>query len=490
MSDFQEYELLEPGVPAAGDRPATDADADVDTESAAPAPVDEDDRAGGESDDSGDGSGGSGGLRRHFRSGGFANDTAWSLLHDVTQLLVMTATFTLLGRSLGKSDYGRYAGMYGIIGPIGGLTWSGICLAVLQRRLRERDGVETTARNFFLAAITLAVLSTIAATGIGTAIIHGLGAPTIFLMAFAELFASALNYVAFSMIQADRGFAPSTRLRMVTLLIRVSVVLALSATGNLRIAPLAAGYAIGFLIYGIVIWRRVLPHYRIPILFGRPQPGIGKLTALISIPIGAGVLQQDGDKAVLNAYHHAASAGLYGAAFRIISMGLVPLRALEGAAFQRFLPHNESEINQHTRRAARYSALALAGSVLVGIGIYIASPLATAILGDDFKGAQSIIPWLMPFLPLTAVSNAPLNGLLGLGKLGLRAGIYSVSALLSLTLYITMIPLVPQNAPWKGAIIGTIVGEAFLAITGWTALRHCQAKHNATVIEARETVPA
>lgn len=79
------------------------------------------------------------------------------------------------------------------------------------------------------------------------------------------------------------------------------------------------------------------------------------------------------------------------------------------------------------------------------------------------------------------MSNAPSNGLLGLGKLGIHFGIYAAGAVVSLTLYITMIPLMPAGKPWKGAVIGTIVGEAFLTIAGWVALRHCRQRHDATL---------
>ena len=79
----------------------------------------------------------------------------------------------------------------------------------------------------------------------------------------------------------------------------------------------------------------------------------------------------------------------------------------------------------------------------IGLGIFVCTPLISVILGDDFAKAEAIVPWLLPFLPLTAVSNAPSNGLLGLGKLGVRFGIYAAGALVSLTLYITMIPLMP-----------------------------------------------
>lgn len=449
MTGFQEYELLEPGVP----------------------PADEV------------------GLKRHFKKGGLANDTAWGAMHDVTQLLVMTATFILLSRNLGQADYGRYAGVYGIVGPIGGLTWSGICLAVLQRRLRERDDAATVARKFLLLALGLGVGAAVLGTLIGSATIGGMPVSTIVAVMIAELVANAINAVLFAMVQADQGFAPATRLRLVVLGIRVSTLLILTVVGSLTVGHLAIGYSIGFLTYFVLLITIILPRMGIPFLLGRPDGATLKLTASISLPIAAGVLQQDGDKTVLNSYGYHSEAGLYAAAFRVVSMGLMPLRALEGAAFQRFLPHNESERDEHTRRAKRFSLLALAISLVIGAGIYICTPLLDFIIGKEFVGAEKMIPWLLPFLPLTAISNAPSNGLLGLGRLGVRACIYAAGAVVSLSLYITMIPLMPAGEHWKGAIIGTIAGEAFLAIAGWTALRHFQNRHNAT-LDAPPAEPA
>ena len=70
-------------------------------------------------------------------------------------------------------------------------------------------------------------------------------------------------------------------------------------------------------------------------------------------------------------------------AFRVDSTAL--LRALEGAAFQRFLPHNDSERDEHTRRAKRFSLLALAISLVIGAGIYVCTPLLDFIIGKEVK---------------------------------------------------------------------------------------------------------
>ncbi|NLA35980.1 MAG: lipopolysaccharide biosynthesis protein [Actinobacteria bacterium] len=413
---------------------------------------------------------------RHFRKGQLGNDAAWGTLHDICQLFVQTASFLLLGRRLGVEDYGRYAGVYGVVGPIGGLTWSGVTLAVLQRRLRERDSVRQTARDFFGYTIALGVCAVGIGTLIAGQIIGGLAITTIAAVMVAELFCNAVNQVSISMVQAEHGFAAATRLKMIILAIRVGVLLALVAMDSLTIAHLAIGFSVGFTVYTVALFRVILPAFGIRVELAPPSQGIFKVTGSISLPIAAGVLQQDGDKAVLNAYGFQHDAGLYAAAFRVVSMGLMPLRALEGAAFQRFLPHDENARNEHTRRAFRFSILALSGSVVVGIGVLVFAPLLDFLIGEDFAGAEAMIPWLLPFLPLTAIANAPSNGLLGLGRLGNRAAIYFGGASISLTSYIVFVPIFAE--PWKGAVLGTILGEAFLVVAGWMTLLHFQRRHN------------
>lgn len=54
---------------------------------------------------------------------------------------------------------------------------------------------------------------------------------------FAELVANGVNQVLFAMVQAEKGFAIATRLRMVVLAIRVTTVLALLTAGRLSVDP-------------------------------------------------------------------------------------------------------------------------------------------------------------------------------------------------------------------------------------------------------------
>ncbi len=205
--------------------------------------------------------------------------------------------------------------------------------------------------------------------------------------------------------------------------------------------------------------------------------------ASLSIPMASGNVQTDGDKAVLNAFDMRTDAGLYGAAFRIVLLAQLPIQTMNTALFQRFLSHDENARGQHVSRTIRFTVVSTVLSTIIGAVMYVAAPLVEVLL-DEFDGSVPMIRALLLFLPLVAVSHAPLNGLLGLGAARLRAWILVGSAALSMTLYITLIP----SLAWKGALIGTVVAEAALLAAGWTALIVLQRRFDAD-LDAQAALP-
>ena len=93
--------------------------------------------------------------------------------------------------------------------------------------------------------------------------------------------------------------------------------------------------------------------------------------------------------------------------------------------------------------------------------------------------------WLLLFLPLKAVSDAPLGGLLGLGRPTTRAWCVLAAAGVSLVLYIALIPL----WSWAGAVVGTVVGEFVLLLVGTHRLVTWQRRHDAGVGPVADRVP-
>ncbi len=400
---------------------------------------------------------------------GLARDTLWSGAHDFLHLVTAFSSFYLLQRSLAVEEYGAYIGLYGLIGAFGAMSFSGVGLALLQRLMGEGDEPDEAFRSFL--SLSLLAGAVVAAIAVPLAIATlNLTTIEILLIVGTEILAVTVVFMASIAVQARSGFPAAIRVNGAVIPMRLGTLLLLFAFDALTIRNLAAGYGLCFTLYGIYLWRVHLPRHGYRVSLGRPSALSLRASGMFSAPMGASKLQTDGDKYLLNAFRHGVDAGLYGAAYRMVLLGTLPLLALETAAFQRFLPQGDGEKGLHLRRAIRLSAMMLAASVVVAIGIYVALPLFDFLFAEEFKEAMDIVPWLLFLVPLVSTSGTPLNGLLGLGLPKVRMWIYIASAVISLALYAALIPAYS----WRGALIGTLVSEVVLSIVGWAALWHYQ----------------
>ena len=199
------------------------------------------------------------------------------------------------------------------------------------------------------------------------------------------------------------------------------------------------------------------------------------MVGALGAPIYISDFQTNGDKIVLGSIDGLkAETGLYGAAFRIVSLALTPLRAMDVAVFHRFLEPDENQVGQHVRRARLYTMWSMAVLAPIAVVLLLAAPLLKLVVGDDFGGSETMTRWLVLWLPFRVMSLPPLSGLLGLGRLGIRLVVLTASASISMVLYLILVP----KLGWEGAVIGTVVSEICLAVFGWSALVWAQRKRD------------
>ena len=408
------------------------------------------------------------GLARRYRE--MATDVAWSGISDVFNLVGNLLSFLLLGNTLALATYGGYVGTYGVIAPLGAFTWSGLSLLILQRVIREHDDPQTVASRAYTLAITQGVVAVALATLLGSLLISNIRASTILVIATAELLFFPITQASATLIQATRGFAAAAKLRIFLPAVRLVSLLIPYSLGILTVRSLAFSWLIGFAIVAVISTLIALPSMGLRFGLGKPSREYIKGNVELSLPLTANTLQQNGDKAVMNGFGLEADAGLYGAAYRIISLSQLPIRTMNQALFQRFLPDNEGDTGQHVRRATRFSAVALGLSLVICVALFFMAPALTFLVGDKFSESVTIVRWLLVIVPLLAVSRAPLNGLLGLGQTQIRAGLILSSALLSLVLYLTLVPVMS----WRGAAIGTVISDLFVTASGWFLLTRFQ----------------
>ena len=410
-------------------------------------------------------------------AGQMAVDSTWTLVNEVVMIVTLTASFAMLGRELGPERYGEYVGLFAVVLPFAAAGYASV-LAVLQYTFREGVGPDRALGVFLAVATTIGVISTAITVPIAVAVLPGLGLAEILAVALVELLIVPAIRVMASALRAVKGVPASIRLELATTVARFSVLLALFLSGGLSIRSVTVGWFVvllALLLGASVMW---MPRSGVRVGLARPATRDFAVAGALGAPIFGANFQANGDKLVLNAAGLERDAGLYGAAFRVVTLALTPLSAMDIAVFHRFLPAGDDTTRGlHVRRSTRYTAASMIVMVPTAIAVFFLAPLFELVVGSEFGESVEMIRWLLLWLPIKAASGPPLAGLLGLGRLGIRLGVVMGSALVSAGLYIWLIP----DHGWVGAVIGTIAAEAVLAAAAWYALLWAQGQHDAGI---------
>ncbi len=401
----------------------------------------------------------------HAGKDGLTPDTGWAMGLEVVGLLTSLLAFALLGRALGAEGYGNFAALYAVIWPLSAMASSGVGLTLLDHVVRDREDLERTFRSCLGMTLVFGTLLLVAGTAV-TSLIVDLKLVTIASVFAIEMITFPAFLVATNVVFARDGFAAAARFRVLYQLARAVVLVALFATGSLTIASFgAANLAVtGVLAAGAI--RTVRASYGIGTAPGRIVGRHVRTSAIYSAGITGLALQTDGDKLLLASYGQTVATGLYSAAYRVVMLGLVPVNAVVQATHLRFLDHDGDGHSVFLRRALGFSVLATLYGAVVGTALVALAPLLPYLVGSDFDGSVEIVRWLAPLVIIRGVTIFPLNGLMGLGKTLLRTMLLLGSSVLSIGIYVALIP----TYSWKGAAIGTIVGELALAVAAWVLL--------------------
>lgn len=423
-------------------------------------------------------------IRGALRSNAAA-ETAWALAHEGLSLVTMLAAFLLLARHLGTAGYGAYVGLYSLLAPFTAFTLSGVNLTVLEHLVREREDPVEVIASCTGVAVILGVLLTVVVLVLDAILLDGITLATSALLVSAELIVNSSNYALIGSIQAEHGFITATKVRIAGLCVRLVGLVALAATGNISLGNVAVVYFLSFLAFTACVALYVRRRGHRGALVGRPRRRHLTSTFLYGVGISAVNVQNDGDKVALNSYDLKEEAGFYGAAYRVVQLGLLPITALANATHMSFL-HIDEHSNDQVGRARKLAAVSLLYAAVFGVCLLAVAPVLPFVLGDDFEDSVAVVRWLVVLVVLRGPGTFAMNGLLGLGRNRLRSIILVVSAGWSVLLYTILIP----RHGWRGAATATIIAEATMLAAGWAALVWAQRVYDDDHRGGRASMPS
>jgi O-antigen/teichoic acid export membrane protein len=406
------------------------------------------------------------------RKHGLSHNLAWALAAEASQLFASLVSARIIASHFAPVAYGKYFGIYGIIGfAVSSCTsWAG--LVIPQWIVRERESAATTMHS------TLTYLALLSAAGIaivvilGSLLIHKVSIAGIAALASAELVGGATVLPLVMLAQSAVSVRAGLWVRMAGALAKAAAIILLGAFGTVSFVSIGLTLLAGQLAVVIIAGGLIAVYLGFVPRPGAPLRHHLSTAATFMVSVGSYAVFEEGDKPIM-ASRHEYDSGLYGVAYRVARLAMVPLAAMENATHMQSVQRGERP-GEHIRRASKFTALGIAYGVAALIGINLFGPLMLRLLFPKYTAAITQLRWLSPLVLLRSCRNFSDNGLLGLGKLRSRMTLNLGSAIVSLGLYIALIP----RYSWKGALVATVITEVALVLASWTLLIRYQHQEN------------
>ena len=209
--------------------------------------------------------------------------------------------------------------------------------------------------------------------------------------------------------------------------------------------------------------------YRITSKFGWPRLALNRIRSesleglYFSVSLAAQTIYNDIDKIMLARLASLEATGIYAAAYRLIDVAFIPVRALLNAAYVRFFRRGAAGIQESVRFARHLLLKSFIYPIFIFAVLLIAAPIVPHIVGRGFSGTVEALRWLslLPFLKTLHyfVSDA----LTGAGYQGLRTFSQAAVAVFNTLINLWLIPAYG----WRGAAWSSLASDGMLALSLW-----------------------
>jgi O-antigen/teichoic acid export membrane protein len=181
-------------------------------------------------------------------------------------------------------------------------------------------------------------------------------------------------------------------------------------------------------------------------------------SALFAVGNSAATFYNDIDKSMLARLSDLSSAGIYGAAYRIIDVSMAPIRAMTACAYSEFFRRGAEGPGSALAYARQLIKRAALCGVAICLALSVAAPLLPLVLGTSFRDSVEALRWLAVIPLIRSIHLFLGDALSGCGFNGLRTIIQVIVAVVNIGLNFIFI----TQWSWRGAAWTSIMCDALL----------------------------
>jgi O-antigen/teichoic acid export membrane protein len=413
------------------------------------------------------------GKLRQLRRSELAENTAKLCMGQGLRLVIQAAYFVLIARSLGPKEYGTFVAMTSLVAIAAPFAGFGSPTILLKNVARKRDLLSTYWGNGLL---TIVVSGSILSAVILALTPFFLGRQFVLLtilVCLSDLFMIRVAELAAFAFAALGRMGESARVNVyITLTRLLGIVLVSSMVPHPTVKVWTIAYVLGAVacfLYALV--RTTVAAGGISI---HPRQAWRDLpeSALFAVSASSTTIYNDLDKTMVGKLATFTATGIYGAAYRIIDVSLVPVRAMLSAAYPQFFRIGVDGPSATKKYAYRLIKRAVPYGVVVTVGLLLGAPLIPHILGKNYSSAVEALRWLAIIPLLRCVHIFLADGLTGAGYQGRRTLVQGGVGVLNAILNIFFI----RYWSWRGAAWSSVICDASLVLALWLTFEHLTAK--------------
>jgi O-antigen/teichoic acid export membrane protein len=392
--------------------------------------------------------------------------------------IIQIAYLLILARALGAEQYGAFLAVVALVSILSPFSSMGTGHLLIR-------GIATERRPFAAPwGDAIAVTSGCALTlGLGTIFFvsplvlpDGVSVALVTMVVLADLLFGRLAEISAQAYQGFERLERTAQIRVSLAALRlVAVIVMSSLVAELTAVNWSIGYAVSAMVTGIAAIAIV------NLELGRPRFRRGAFSHAVregfyfSLAQSGQQTYTQVDKTMLAKIDSLGTAGVYGAASRIVDASFMPMVALLNATYSRFFRHGVEGVKGTLRFATRLLPLGMGYGALVGIGFLLFAPLLPWILGAEYASIVQALRWLAPIPLLRAVQYFAADSLTGAGYQPLRSAIQIGVGVCTVGINFVLIP----RYSWLGAAWASVISSVLMALAFWTAvfyLRHREAR--------------
>ncbi len=403
-------------------------------------------------------------LPRHT-SPSLARNTLWAFVGYILRLLLQAVYFVMIARCLGVKEYGAFIAVCAMASLVAPFVSMGSGVLLIKNVSRDNRQFPMMWGNCLVLTVATGIVIALAAIA-GSLIWLPRSIPilALALICTADLVFVRVLDMAAAAFQAFALFAMNARLNVLLSAARLCGLVVLTefirkptvlAWSGVYLAAAAVSAAAGL----ILVKSRL----------GSASPELRRVRSELKegfyFAVGNSALTayNDIDKAMMARLATLEGTGIYGAAYRLVDVSLIPVRALLNAAYPEFFRKGVSGLHSTLKYGHQMFLRALPYALLAMTGLFLGAPIVPHVLGREYGNVTAALRWLSPLPLLKILQLFVADSLTGAGYQGWRTAAQAFVAVVNILANIWAIPAYG----WRGAAFVSLLSDGLLVVALW-----------------------